>query len=378
MDLVQKETLSGGATTIFELAVSKMRSLFSRSSQALVGLDVGSSAVKLAVVKPVGENYELQALGSRHLPPDAIVDGVIISKLPVADAIEELFKENNIRNNNVATSISGNSVIVKKVVLPAMTASELEESIQWEAEQYIPFDISDVNVDYQVLETAPDGKVEVLLVAAKKETIMDYTSVVSMAGKSPVVVDIDAFALQNVYTTNYDPEPHSVVALVNIGSTVMNINIVQGKELLFTRDMAMGGFQYTDFIQKELNLPFAEAEQYKKLENLPGNELVEITRILNSVTENLTLEVEKTFDYFKTTTKSLDIEAIYLSGGASRTVGLCDYIAENFECPVEFLDPFSKVWSNGDLSSSDNLNSPEETADFAVAIGLALRTGADR
>lgn len=346
--------------------------------KTLVGVDIGSFAVKVASLKAASDHsYQLETLATEPLPPDSIVDGVIISKLPVAEAIENIFKAHNIRNNKIATSISGHSVIVKKVTLPAQSEAELDQAIQWEAEQYIPFEISDVNLDYQVLRSMPEvNKIEVILVAAKRDKIADQTSVVSMAGKIPVIVDIDAFAVQNAYELNYQPEPTTVAALLNIGSAIMNINIVKGAEFLFTRDISMAGNHYTDFLQKELNIGHEEAEKYKRGE-APKGELAEKTRkILGSVSEILGLEVQKTFDYFKTTIRSQEIDEIYLSGGGSRTEGLRDYLHQKFQLPVEFLNPFKRIRVNNQAAASDLTGNL--AADFAVAVGLALRSAGQR
>ena len=168
-----------------------------RRAKALVGLDIGSSAVKAVELKPAGKAYKVTAFGSEPIPPDSIVDGAIIDGGAVADAIRRLFDARNIKTRDVAASLSGNAVIVKKISLPVMTEAELSESIYWEAEQYIPFDIQDVNLDYQILDAGggPGGKgtMDVLLVAAKKEKIADYTGVIAQAGRSAVVVDVDAF-----------------------------------------------------------------------------------------------------------------------------------------------------------------------------------------
>src|SRR5213593_3261210 len=189
------------------------------SSKQVVGLDIGSSSIKMAELRPLRRGgYELVSLGIEELSPDCIVDGVIISKLPVSDAINRLFTQQGIKNKRVATSVSGHSVIVKKITLPSQSERDLAESIRWEAEQYIPFDIADVNLDYEVLgESAATGNLDVLLVAVKKEKITDHTSVISMAGKNPVIVDVDAFALQNAYEVNYKPSTRSTVALLDLG-----------------------------------------------------------------------------------------------------------------------------------------------------------------
>lgn len=355
-----------------------LRNWFSPRSKHLVGIDIGSTAVKIASLKGNGSgSFHLEAIGRQDLPDDAIVDGAILSKLPVAEAINQIYSTSKIKNQQVATSISGHSVIVKKVTLPAMGDDELGESIQWEAEQYIPFDISDVNVDYQVLQRSPEGqKLDVVLVAAKKEKINDHTSAISMSGKFPAVVDIDAFALQNIYEFNYQPDPQKVAALLNVGATVMNINVVQGSSFQFTRDIAIGGSRYTDFLQKELGISKAQAEQYKKGIDVPEEWSAEVQSILNSVTENLAMEVEKTFDYFKTTTHLQNIDEIFLSGGACRTLGLSEYLKEKFQVPVSFLDPFKRIEADQKKFPPSFFN--EHASDFAIAVGLALRTAQGR
>ncbi len=339
----------------------------------LVGIDIGSSAVKVVGLEKSNGKLLLKAIGREVLPEDTIVDGAIMSKLPLAESLNKIFTEQRIRNSRIATSISGHSVIVKKVALPMLSSAELEESIQWEAEQYIPFDLAEVNVDYQVLREVPDEqKLEVILVAAKKEKMADYCSVVSMTGKTPSVVDIDAFALLNAYEVNYEPEEDSIVALLNIGASSMIMNIVRGTEFLFTRDIATGGEQYTEFLQRDLGIDRDEAEEYKQMIDVPFEMEDQVRSVLRSVSENMALEIEKTLEYFKTTTYSKDIESLYICGGASKTEGLQEYLSETLQFPVEILDPFRKVEVNG---AGDLLDDAEHSgADFAVAVGLAMRT----
>jgi type IV pilus assembly protein PilM len=342
-------------------------------AKSLVGIDIGSSAVKVVGLEKSNGKLSLKAIGREVLPEDTIVDGAIMSKLPLAESLNKIFTEQRIRNNHIATSISGHSVIVKKVALPMLSSAELEESIQWEAEQYIPFDLAEVNVDHQVLREVPEEqKLEVLLVAAKKEKIADYCSVVSMTGKTPKVVDIDAFALMNAYEFNYEPEEDAIAALLNIGASSMTMNIVRGTEFLFTRDIATGGEQYTEFLQRDLGIDRDEAEEYKQMVDVPFEMEDQVRSVLRSVSENMALEIEKTLEYFKTTTYSKDIESLYICGGASKTEGLQAYLSETLQFPVEILDPFRKVEVNG---AGDLLDDAEHSgADFAVAVGLAMRT----
>jgi type IV pilus assembly protein PilM len=349
-------------------------------AKSVVGLDIGSSAVKAVELKPVGKGFKVVAFASEPIPPDSIVDGAIIDGAGVADAIRRLFENKAFKSKEVAASLSGNAVIVKKITLPVMTDAEVADSIYWEAEQYIPYDIQDVNLDYQILDagTGPDSKgtMEVLLVAAKKEKIADYTGVISQAGRTPVVVDVDAFALQNAYEMNYGLEAGGVVVLLNAGASAININILSGGQSLFTRDISVGGNSYTEAVQKELNLPSEAAEQLKKGHPVDGASFEEVRPVLHAVTENVLLEIQKTFDFFKASAASDRIDRIYLSGGASRVDGFAQALEERFGSPVEVFNPFKKIaFDAGKLGVSD----PDGLVPTAaVAVGLALRKAGDR
>jgi type IV pilus assembly protein PilM len=344
-----------------------------------VGLDIGSSAVKAVELKPSGRGHRVAAFGMYPVPPDAIVDGAIIDAGAVADAIRRLFGENKaFKAKDVCASLSGNAVIVKKITLPVMTPSELDDSIAWEAEQYIPFDIQDVNLDYQILEagTGPEsrGSMDVLLVAAKKEKIGDYTGVIAQAGRTPVIVDVDAFALQNAYEANYGLDGREVVVLLNAGASAININILQGDESVFTRDVSTGGNAYTEAVQRELDLPFDVAEQVKKGVPVDGATFEEARPVLHAVTENVLLEIQKTFDFFKATASSDHIDRVMVSGGASRVDGFREMLQDRFGVTVEDFNPFRTVaWDARKLG-----NAADVAATAAVAVGLALRRVGDR
>jgi type IV pilus assembly protein PilM len=351
-----------------------------RRSKTVVGLDIGSSAVKAVELKPSGKAYRVVAFGVEPVPPDSIVDGAIIDATAVAEAIRRVFETNKaFKAKEVCASLSGNAVIVKKITLPVMTETELDESIYWEAEQYIPFDIQDVSLDYQILDpgTGPDsrGSMDVLLVAAKKEKIGDYTSVIAQAGRTPVIVDVDAFALQNAFEVNYGLEPDRVVVLLNAGASAININILRGDQSVFTRDISMGGNAYTEAVQKELDLPFESAEQLKKGIPVDGATFEEAQPVLHAITENVLLEIQKTFDFFKATASSEHIDRIMLSGGASRVDGFREMLQERFSAPVEDFDPFRAViWDARKLGA----DAVDLAPTAAVAVGLALRRVGDR
>jgi type IV pilus assembly protein PilM len=345
-----------------------------RRARSLVGLDIGSSAVKAIELKPSGKTYKVTAFGSEPVPPDSIVDGAIIDGAAVVEAIRRLFDSRNIKTKEVAASLSGNAVIVKKIALPTMTEAELAESIYWEAEQYIPFDIQDVNLDYQILDAgnpaAGKSTMDVLLVAAKKEKIADYTGVIGQAGRSAVVVDVDAFALQNAYEVNYGFQPGAVVMLLNVGASATNINILQGDQSVFTRDIAIGGNAYTEALQKELNLPFDQADLLKRGQPVDGASFEDARPVLRAVTENVMLEIQKTFDFFKATAASEKVDRVMVSGGGSRAEGFVEMLTERFGAPVDLFDPFKKVAFD---AKKFNVAAEQVGPTVAVAVGLALR-----
>src|SRR5512137_1868513 len=193
-----------------------------------VGLDIGSSSVKLVHLKEGKRGLQLLAWGSAPLPPEAIVDGALMNSSAIVQAIQDLVAQFKVKAKEVAIGVRGHSVIIKKIQLPKVTQEQLDEQIQWEAEQYIPFDVKDVNIDTQILTPEGDaaGQMDVLLVAAKKDMINDYTSVCAEAGLTATVVDVDAFAVQNAFEANYDGMGDETVVLVNVGAAVSNINVI--------------------------------------------------------------------------------------------------------------------------------------------------------
>jgi type IV pilus assembly protein PilM len=336
----------------------------------VVGLDIGSAAVKVCALKESKRGLVLQAFDMAELPPEAIVDGSIMDSHVVIDTIRELLKRNKIRLKNAAISVAGHSVIIKKIPLPLMTEEELEESIVWEAEQYIPFDINDVNLDYLVLESGGGDTMDVLLVAVKKDRIADYTSVIVQAGKDPVLVDVDVFALQNAFEANYDPDSETV-ALVNIGASVMNINVLYHGTSIFWRDVAFGGNQYTEAIQRELSLSRDDAERLKLGERIGENTLQQVLSVLNSVSEDLTAELQKTIDFFVATSSVDHLDRVVLAGGSAQVLNLDEVIRDRFQVAVEVMNPFRNIrYSESDFDPEwINRHAPA----MAVAVGLAVR-----
>jgi type IV pilus assembly protein PilM len=346
-------------------------------AKSIVGLDIGSSSIKAVELKKSKGEIAVAALGVEPLGSDIVVDSMIVDSGSVSSAIAKLFTEQKIKAKAVATSVSGHSVIVKKIPMQTMTDSELADSINTEAAQHIPFDIADVNIDFQILsEPTGEPQMDVLLVAVKKDKILNYTNVLSLAGKSPAIVDIDAFALQNCYEYNYEPAPGTTVALLNLGASVMNINIVKGTTPLFTRDVSVGGNQYTDSLQKELDLGFDDAEALKLGQRVGTVSEDAKLPILQQVTEIIVLEIQKTFDFFRATAAGEHIERIYLAGGSSKVPGLVEALRQEFSLPVEVLNPFQRI-SAADVAVPEPDFVEQHAGQLAVAVGLALRSFED-
>jgi type IV pilus assembly protein PilM len=348
---------------------------FFKKSKSVVGLDVGSSAVRAVELTKSKTGYQMTGFAYESLSPDYVVDGAIMDSRAVANTIKRLLSDGGFKAKATAAGVSGHSVIVKRIVLPVATEQEVAASIQFDAEQYIPFGMSEVNIDYQVVGPAEgnDPGIEVLLVAAKKEKIQNHTNVISMAGRSADVVDIDAFALQNVFEANYSVSPGSTVALLNIGASLMNINITRGGMPLFIRDVPVGGNQYTDILQKELQLEFQEAEDLK-LGKSGGSEAEMVLPLLESITDMLIMEVQKTFEFFRETYPNETISRVLICGGTSRTPGLGEKIEETLGYPTEVLNPLKQI-TIGPKVNAGQINSLGPS--LAVAVGLALR-GFDR
>ncbi len=342
------------------------------AAKNVVGLDIGSSSIKAIELKKSKGQIEVAHIGFEPLASDIVVDSMIVDSGSVSSAISKIFTENTMKSRLVATSVSGHSVIVKKIAIPTMSEQELAEHIGTEAAQHIPFDITDVNIDFQILSEDLSGpQMDVLLVAVKKDKILNYTNVLSLAGKAPAIVDIDAFALQNCYEYNYDPGPGATVALLNLGASVMNINIVKGSTPLFTRDVSVGGNQYTDSLQKELDLSFDDAESLKLGRQVGTVSADAKAPILQQVTEIIVLEIQKTFDFFRATAPGEHIERIYLAGGSSKVPGLIEALRQEFSIPVELLNPFQRVaLPLGQTAALVDQNAGQ----LAVAVGLALRS----
>ncbi len=351
-----------------------------QKSKNVVGLDIGSHAIKaveLTSKKKGGtEIYELAKIGYEVLPHDSIVEGTIIDSTAVVETIHLIFEENKIKNRNVAISISGNSVIIKKISLPQMEKEELAESIIWEAKHNIPYPYEETNVDYAILRP-PRGvetkSLDILLVAAKKDKIANYSNVVHQAKKNLVAIEVDVFALQNALEVNY-PETfeNKTIAMVNIGANITNILILEkGLPQLF-RDLSLGGTFFTENLRKELNIGLDEAERLLKGIPVKNIDQAHVEEILSQNIRDLVDEIDKTFTFYEAgDKKERKIEQIFISGGLANLKALPIAFEERFAAPTEIFNPFRNIhYREKDF---DSVLIKETPSIFGVAVGLALR-----
>jgi type IV pilus assembly protein PilM len=341
--------------------------------KSVAGLDIGSSSVKIVELEGKLNNLSLTSIGFENLPGDTIVDGQIMEMNAVAEVIQSICRDHQISSTKFVTGVSGHSVIIKNIVLPPMSADELEESIDWHAEEHIPFDLSEVTLDYHIAnETATE--MEVMIAACKRERIDNVKQAIQMAGKEPVVIDVDTFALQNCYELNYQPDSDTVVALLNIGASTMNVNLIKGTTSIFTRDITMGGSQFTDILQRNLGVSQQDAEALKRgVTEADGVDEKAIEPLMQNVMEVVAMEIQKTFDFYRATSEDggVHVQKILLSGGGSKMTRLPEELEKRLEMPVEILDPFRQI--KVDTRKFDPNYLSEIMPEMAVAVGLAMR-----
>jgi type IV pilus assembly protein PilM len=342
-------------------------------SSNVVGLDIGTSSVKLVEIEKLKDVYHLKNIGIARLPQDTIVNGTIIHGELLEQAITNLCRNYKIKNKNIAISISGHPVIIKKISVPLMTEDELEQTIPFEAEQYIPFSLEEVNLDFQILGPSEDKskQMNVMLVAAKKALLADYVAVLQNAGLKAAIVDIDVFALSNMFNVNYTPEENANIALIDIGASVTNINIIKNGVSQFTRDIFMGGNQVTEEIQKQLSIGREDAEKLKCGERIDGIDPLNLEEIIQKALSVIAAEIQRSLDFFTSSTYG-ELRHLYLSGGGAQAKGFQEVLAKKINLPIEYTNPFQAIQYDENAFDPEYLKELAPLA--AVGVGLALRS----
>lgn len=343
----------------------------------IIGLDIGSNSVKIVEIDRSKKGYELQYIGLAPLPDGAIAEKSIKKADVVGNAIRVLHGLSS-RNKQVAVSLSGKAVIIKQVTMTSMSDAQLEKQIQMEAEPYIPFDIKDVNLDFFIMGDRPEkeGAMEVVLVAAKKDYMGEYLDLLKSLGLIPIIVDVDPFALEVMYEFCYPNVQEEIVALVNVGASTMNINILKSGASQYTRDLPLGGDSITREIMRFFDVSYERAENIKRGAQLDKINARNLRKIFQRSVDYFVSELQKILDFFSTNVSYDPIQKIFLSGGAAATYGLVHTIESELNIPVEIIDPFRSLKINEKVFDMDYLNSIG--AQMAVAVGLALRDERDK
>jgi type IV pilus assembly protein PilM len=345
----------------------------SLGSSHVVGLSLGSSSIKLIELKRSGKLWKLVHFGMAQLPEDAILDREIVNSIAVTESIKTLINQIKLKNKQVCSSISGSSVIVKKIQLEVQNEKEIQEQIFWEAEQYLPFDVNEVVMDYQILTKKKASKKDILLVAVKKNILENYIGCIEEAGLKVTIMDVDFFALQHLYELTYPPQAHESVAIVDIGATSMKMVVICEGVPIFTKDTPLGGSHLTLEIQQSLNLSYTDAEILKVGGSQDGSFPQEVSDLMTSAIENFAMELKKSLDFYHASSAGPQISCLLLTGGSSKLEGLSPFFEESLGLPTQLINPFYAISYDHKVFTQEYVN---KIAPFAaIPLGLAIRAG---
>src|SRR5256714_7256995 len=344
--------------------------------QSLVGLDIGSHTIKAVELEgQPGKSYRLANWGISAPLAEAIVDGEIMDRQMVTDAVSNLLESRGIKSRNVVAAVSGRAVIVKKITMNKLSAEDAQQAIYWEAEQHVPYDINDVCLDFEILGAAPHDpqQMQVLLVAAKKDMVISFSDLIREAGLTPIIVDVDSFAAQNAIEANYDMAPEEVVAILNVGSEMTNINIVQAGVPYFTKDLQVGGSTFTEAIQRKYNLSQSEAAAAVRGES--GARL-DVMPVLEQACEGIATALDRAQAYLRTAGEAGSISRILVCGGSALTPRMTDFLNRRFQVSAEIVNPLARIQYDPGLFAGQDVMKVAPL--LTVGIGLALRRQGDK
>jgi type IV pilus assembly protein PilM len=343
----------------------------------LVGVDIGASSIKVVQLREARKKLQVVRWGIAPLPPQTIIDGHVMNSGVVTEALARIFQDGKIQQKDVAISVYGQSVIVRKITVPMMTPGELDEQIHWEAEQHIPFDIKLMSIDYEVLRRRTDsGQMDLLLVAAKKDEINDYAAILREAKLKPVVVDINAFTIQNIFESQYSLPQDGTIALLNVGAAVSSLNIVAKGVSAFTREITNAGNAITEEVRKTLGCSYEQAEAYKMGGGPTQIVPQEITQVINQACQGLAGEIQRSLDFYLATSGEQEISRIYVSGGSAYLAPLVQAIERRARVPVQLFDPMVNLDVETKYVNEAQIRAI--AAQMVVALGLSLRCDKER
>jgi type IV pilus assembly protein PilM len=341
-----------------------------------LGLDIGSHQVKLVALSKRGRGFRLDQVGVMPLPPETIVDEELLNSAALVSTLRELLAKTQIRRREAALALGGRAVIIRHIRLPAMSEPELEESLAWEAKQYIPFDLDEVYLDFHmgVIDEETE-QMDVILVAAKRTVVDDYCAAVRLAGLRPVVVDVFPFALANAFSVAYPEHVDEVCALIDLGAHLCTVSVVRGGEVLYSRALEQGTAQLTDALQRQLAIPYAQAEAFKTGDVADGLVPADVQRILESTGAEMVAELCTLVNYHAEQ-GGAPPERLFISGGGARSDTLCDALGRELQLEAARLQPFRSL--SGSLRGADTLTLERLGCQGSVAMGLATRQTLDR
>ncbi len=338
-----------------------------------VGLSIGTSSIKIVELQKVGKIWKLLHFGMVQLPEDTIVNREIVNAISVVDSIKTLTNQLKLKTKSVCTSLSGSSMMIKRMQVEAPNPKELRDQVFWEAEQYLPFDVSEVVMDFQSLSKAKERTHDVIFVAAKRSTVDSYMGVVTDAGLKPKIVDVDYFALQNLYEANYAANSSEAVAIVEIGAASLKFVVVHAGVPVFTKDASIGGNNLTADIQKTLNLSFSDAEALKTGGHENGLPQ-EVSELMTAMCENIASEVKKMLELYNASSTGAPVVSVLLAGGGAKLHELSHMVEEFTGLPSQLVNPFNAITYDPAVFTPDYISAIAPIA--SVPIGLALRAGA--
>lgn len=346
------------------------------NTKRVIGLDIGTSSIKLAEMDVSRKGAQLLSFGFAPIPPGSVSGGEIIDVAAVGMAIQALVNEVGSKRKIASTAMWGTAVIVKKITIPRIDKKLIKDQIRFEAEQYIPFDINNISLAHHVLSgsSSPDT-MDILLVAAQNELVTQYTQAISVTGLSCGILDVSGFALANSFELSYGRIPGDVIGILNFGASITNFVVIQNGEVIFCRDIPVGGANYTNEIHKAMGVTIAEAEALK-LSAVSRREVPdEVHSIISATNEAVTDEIRNSLDFLSATTNGTTLNRCFYTGGSSATSGLIETVSRSTGIPMEPFNPFANVKASSKKFSPEYL---EQIRHFAgVVIGLALRVPGD-
>lgn len=344
--------------------------MFGSKKKTIVGLDIGASSIKAVEIERLGGDISLLNYGMTVLDPETIVDGEIMDRQMVIEAIQNLIESRGIKRKRVVAGIHGRGVIVRKIIMERLPAEDAAEAIYWEAEQHVPYDINDVTLDFEILDVDMGPKqMQVLLVAAKRELVLGLAEIIREAGLTPEAVDVNCFAVQNVVETIHDLRPEEVTALLDIGAEITNVNIVRDGIPLYTQDVSIGANNIVRTAQKRFQISREEATREVEI----GEGKLDIKPLVESFCKDLAHSLEKSANYLKTSGDAEQLDRIFVSGGGTRVLGLVEMLAKVQQLPVEIVNPLQRIQYDPELFGGVD---PDQIASqLTVGVGLALRKG---